>query len=75
MEILPMIAGFVERQWIVPRIEDLVIIDEILTLNNMTVKDAIDSFGTVCNDFILVCSFAGVKFPCFQVLNFNLSEI
>lgn len=65
--ILPMIAGFVERQWIVPRIEDLEIIDEILELNNMTVKNAIDSLGTVCNDFLLVCSFAGTKFPCMQV--------
>lgn len=62
-----MLAGFVERQWIVPRIEDLMIIDEILEINNMTVKDAIDNLGTVCKDFILVCSFAGQKFPCFQV--------
>lgn len=67
MEILPLIAGFVERQWIVPRVQDLAIIDEILTLNNMTVKDAIDALGTVCNDFILICVFAGEKFPCFQV--------
>lgn len=67
MEILPMIAGFVERQWIVPRVEDLEIIDEILELNNMTVKNAIDNLGTVCKDFLLVCSFAGTKFPCMQV--------
>lgn len=71
-----MIAGFVERQWIVPRIEDLSIIDEILALNNMSVKDAIDDLGTVCKDFILICEFAGERFPCFQVFlktNFTLT--
>jgi acid-sensing ion channel, other len=66
-QILPMIAGFVERQWIVPRVEDLEIIDEILELNNMSVKNAIDNLGTVCKDFLLVCSFAGTMFPCMQV--------
>jgi acid-sensing ion channel, other len=67
IEILPMLAGFVERQWAFPRIEDLEMIDKILDLNGLTVDDAIDQLGTVCSDFLLVCYFAGEKFPCFQV--------
>ncbi|XP_070494636.1 sodium channel protein Nach-like [Chironomus tepperi] len=66
LEILPLLAGFTERQWIVPRIEDLEMIDAILDANNLTVKGAIDKLGTVCADFLLVCVFAGKKFPCFQ---------
>jgi len=67
LEILPLLAGFTERQWIVPRIEDLEMIDAILDANNLTVKAAIDKLGTVCADFLLVCVFAGKRFPCFQV--------
>lgn len=67
MEILPLLAGFTERQWVFPRKDDLEIIDQILDLNNLTIDSAIDELGTVCNDFILVCYFAGTKFPCFQV--------
>lgn len=67
VEILPLLAGFTERQWSFPRIEDLELIDDILDLNNLTVEGAIDELGTVCSDFLLVCYFAGEKFPCFQV--------
>lgn len=70
IEILPLLAGFVERQWAFPRIEDLEMIDKILDLNGLSVDDAIDQLGTVCSDFLLVCYFAGKKFPCFQVLLF-----
>jgi len=42
-------------------------IDGILRANNMTVEEAIDELGTVCSDFLLVCTFAGKKFPCLQV--------
>lgn len=68
IEILPLLAGFVERQWAYPRKEDLELIDDILDLNKLTVEDAIDELGTVCSDFLLVCHFEGKKFPCFQVL-------
>lgn len=67
MEILPLLAGFTERQWAYPRIEDLEMIDKILDLNNLTVEDAINMLGTVCSDFILICYFGGQKIPCFQV--------
>lgn len=67
VEILPLLAGFTEHQWAFPRKEDLEMVDEILDINNMTVEDAIDELGTVCSDFLLVCSFAGKKFPCMQV--------
>lgn len=67
IEILPLLAGFVERQWAFPRVEDLEMIDSILELNGMSVEDAINELGTVCSDFLLVCYFAGEKFPCFQV--------
>lgn len=67
IEILPLLAGFVERQWTFPRKEDLEMIDKILDLNDLSVDDAIDQLGTVCSDFLLVCYFAGKKFPCFQV--------
>lgn len=66
MEILPLLAAFTEHQWTYPRIEDLQIIDEILDLNNLSVEDAINQLGTVCSDFILVCHWAGKRFPCFQ---------
>ncbi|KAG5683871.1 hypothetical protein PVAND_013132 [Polypedilum vanderplanki] len=66
MKILPLLGGFTERFWIEPRTEDLELIDQFLVANNMTVEDAIDRLGTVCNDFILVCVFAGKSFPCFQ---------
>jgi acid-sensing ion channel, other len=65
---LPLLAGFTERQWVVPRTEDLEMIDAILDANNLTVKAAIDKLGTVCQDFLLVCVFAGKTFPCFQVI-------
>lgn len=42
-------------------------VDSILDLNNLSVDDAIDLLGTVCSDFLLVCYFAGKKFPCMQV--------
>lgn len=67
VEILPLLAGFVERQWAFPRIEDLEIIDRFLEINNLSVEEAINALGTVCSDFLLVCYFAGKKFPCFQV--------
>lgn len=67
VDILPLLAGFTERQWVVPREEDLEMIDSILVANNLTVKGAIDKLGTVCSDFLIVCVFAGQKFPCFQV--------
>lgn len=67
IEILPLLAGFTERQWTFPRIEHLELIDQILEMNNLTVDGAIDELGTVCSDFLLVCYFAGTKFPCFQV--------
>lgn len=66
IEILPLLAGFVERQWAYPRIEDLEMIDKILDLNGLTVDDVIDALGTVCSDFLLVCYFGGKRFPCFQ---------
>jgi acid-sensing ion channel, other len=66
VEILPLLAGFVERQWAFPRIEDLEMIDTFLILNGMTVESAINQLGTVCSDFLLVCYFAGKKFPCIQ---------
>ena len=50
IEILPLLAGFVERQWAFPRKEDLEMIDEILDLNDLTVEDAINSLGTVCRE-------------------------
>lgn len=67
IEILPLLAGFVERQWAFPRLEDLEMIDSILDLNGLSVEDAIDQLGTVCSDFLLVCYFEGEKFPCMQV--------
>lgn len=67
VEILPLLAGFTERQWAYPRIEDLEMIDKLLDLNGLSVDDAIDQLGTVCSDFLLVCYFEGKKFPCFQV--------
>lgn len=67
MEILPLLAGFTERQWVQPRIEDLEMVDNILEANNLTVEQAISKLGTVCQDFLLVCTFNGIKFPCFQV--------
>ncbi|CRL01764.1 CLUMA_CG014980, isoform A [Clunio marinus] len=66
IEILPLLAGFTERQWAYPRVEDLEMIDNILDLNKMTVEEAIDALGTVCADFLLVCYFNGENFPCFQ---------
>lgn len=42
-------------------------IDRVLDLNELSVDDAIDQLGTVCKDFLLVCYFAGKKFPCDQV--------
>jgi acid-sensing ion channel, other len=64
IEILPLLAGFVEHQWVFPRKEDLQLVDDMLTMNSMTVEDAINELGTVCRDFLLVCYFNGVKFPC-----------
>lgn len=75
IEILPLLAGFVERQWAYPRKEDLEMIDDVLDMNNLTVEDAIDRLGTVCQDFLLVCSFGGKTFPCFQVGGFRVSFI
>jgi amiloride-sensitive sodium channel len=57
---------FTEYQWVYPPITDLEMVDQILELNNMTLLDGIMELGTVCEDFILYCSFAGQKFPCFQ---------
>lgn len=64
IEILPLLAGFVEHQWVYPRKEDLQLVDDILQINGMSVEDAINELGTVCRDFLLVCYFNGVKFPC-----------
>lgn len=75
MEILPLIAGFTEHQWAYPRMEDLEMIDAVLKLNGMSVKDAIDKLGTVCKDFLLVCYFAGKKLPCFQVSSYYTKKI
>lgn len=41
-------------------------IDNVLALNNLTVEDAINELGSICEDFIVVCYWAGTKFPCFQ---------
>lgn len=71
IEILPLLAGFVERQWIYPRLEDLDTIDKVLELNGLNIDSAMDLLGTVCSDFVLVCYFAGEKFPCFQVNRFD----
>lgn len=67
VEILPLLAGFTERQWAYPRIEDLEMIDKILDMNGLSVDDAIDQLGTICGDFLHVCYFGGKKFPCFEV--------
>jgi acid-sensing ion channel, other len=67
IKILPLLAGFNERQWAYPRIEDLQMIDDILDLNHLSVDNAINQLGTGCSDFLLICSFAGTTFPCFQV--------
>lgn len=39
IEILPLLAGFTERQWAYPRKEDLETIDQILDLNNLSVDE------------------------------------
>lgn len=41
-------------------------VDKILTLNGMSVDDAIDALGTVCQDFLIICTFNGKKFPCLK---------
>lgn len=65
-DILKYLGIFTEFQWVYPTMDDLEMIDEILDLNNMTVYDAVMELGSTCEDFILVCYFAGQKFPCFQ---------
>lgn len=41
-------------------------IDALLAMNNLSIVNAIDELGTICRDFILVCYWAGRKFPCFD---------
>ncbi|XP_065085740.1 sodium channel protein Nach [Ochlerotatus camptorhynchus] len=41
-------------------------IDTLLAMNNLSIVDAIDVLGSICEDFIVVCYWAGKKFPCFQ---------
>lgn len=66
LEILKYVAMFTEHQWNYPTINDLKLIDEIFVLNNVTVVSAINELGITCSDFVVVCEFAGEKFPCFQ---------
>lgn len=41
-------------------------IDTLLSMNNLSIVNAIDELGSICEDFIVVCNWAGKKFPCFQ---------
>ncbi|XP_039438732.1 sodium channel protein Nach-like [Culex pipiens pallens] len=66
LESLPSLGYFNEHQWTFPRSQNLKMIDNVLTLNNLTVEDAINELGSICEDFIVVCYWAGTKFPCFQ---------
>uniref|UniRef100_A0A182IT54 Amiloride-sensitive sodium channel n=1 Tax=Anopheles atroparvus TaxID=41427 RepID=A0A182IT54_ANOAO len=62
---LPSLGYFTEHQWTFPRPQDLKMIDKVLQLNNYTIEQAIDELGMICQDFIVVCYWAGKKFPCF----------
>lgn len=62
---LPSLGYFTEHQWTFPRPQDLRMIDNVLQLNNYTIEQAIDELGMICEDFILVCYWAGKQFPCF----------
>uniref|UniRef100_A0A182K6C4 Uncharacterized protein n=1 Tax=Anopheles christyi TaxID=43041 RepID=A0A182K6C4_9DIPT len=62
---LPSLGYFTEHQWTFPRPQDLRMIDNVLQLNNYTIEQAIDDLGMICEDFILVCYWAGQRFPCF----------
>jgi acid-sensing ion channel, other len=42
------------------------LLDDLLQLNNISVREAIDKLGTTCENFLLVCQWAGKTFPCFQ---------
>ncbi|XP_035787391.1 sodium channel protein Nach-like [Anopheles albimanus] len=63
---LPSLGYFTEHQWIFPRPQDLTMIDKVLQLNNYTIEQAIDKLGMICEDFIVICYWAGKKFPCFD---------
>ncbi|XP_049294922.1 sodium channel protein Nach-like [Anopheles funestus] len=65
LKTLPSLGYFTEHQWTFPRSQDLRMIDQVLQLNNYTIELAIDELGMICEDFILVCYWAGKKFPCF----------
>ncbi|XP_055594577.1 sodium channel protein Nach-like [Uranotaenia lowii] len=66
LENLPSLGYFNEHQWTFPRIQNVKMIDALLTLNNITIEAAIDELGMICEDFIVVCYWAGKKFPCTQ---------
>jgi amiloride-sensitive sodium channel len=63
---LPLLGVFTEHRWTMPSKKDVKLVHETLQLNNLTVEDAINALGMTCEDFILVCQWAGKRFPCFQ---------
>ncbi|XP_058827422.1 sodium channel protein Nach-like [Topomyia yanbarensis] len=66
LESLPALGCFNENQWSFPRIQTLKTVDNLLTMNNLTIEDAINKLGMTCEDFIIVCYWAGKRFPCFD---------
>ncbi|EAT45221.1 AAEL003470-PA [Aedes aegypti] len=66
LENLPALGYFNEHQWTFPRQQNVKMIDALLAMNNLSIVNAIDELGTICRDFILVCYWAGRKFPCFD---------
>ena len=63
---LPIIGVFTEHKWTRPNKKEVKLVHDFLTLNNISVVDAINTLGMTCEDFILVCQWAGKRFPCFQ---------
>jgi acid-sensing ion channel, other len=66
IKILPLLGALTEHQNTYPDINELKILDDLLMLNNISIREAIDKLGTTCENFLLVCQWAGNTFPCFQ---------